>query len=65
MYGTSQAQALAAAVNVSGGNDENKRDLGARGGCELIVWAMQAFPSDKVVQLQGTWGNRRAIPCSI
>jgi hypothetical protein len=49
----SQAQALAAAVNVSGGNDENKRALGMRGACELIVWAMQAFPADKVIQLQG------------
>jgi hypothetical protein len=42
-------------VNVSGGNDENKKRLGTLGACAEIVNAMQAFPSDKTVQLQGAW----------
>lgn len=48
-----QIQALAAAVNCSGGNDDNKRRLGAQGACEEIVRAMQAFPQNPTVQLQG------------
>ena len=48
-----QIQALAAAVNCSGGNDENKRRLGTLGACEEIVNSMHAFPKNAVVQLQG------------
>jgi hypothetical protein len=50
-------------VNVSGGNDENKKRLGTLGACAEIVNAMQAFPSDKTVQLQGTWVLVIAVWC--
>jgi hypothetical protein len=48
-----QIQGLAACVNVAGGNTDNKRALAGAGVCREIMWAMQAFPNDRDVQLQG------------